>query len=485
MGQEIQLKKFIRSDFSEFENRLHQETEKLSECHEQVNRESTERDFKFGLELEAWIIDNRGNPNAINHKLFSETSNTLIVPELSKYNIEFNTTPLDIQGSCFSKTHLQLQSLIAEADRILEKWNSKVCLIGTLPTLKETDLNLEQISAMQRYKALNEQIMKMRRGAPLFLNIRGEEHLRTSHYDVMLEAATTSLQIHLQPPAHHFLDYFNATELISPVIVALSANSPFAFGKNLWAESRIPIFEQAVSVADIVFDRNNQQNRVGFAHRYLDHSVMEIFQNNLNYPVLLPILFQESDNFSHLKLHNGTIWRWNRPLISDTKKNIRFRIEHRVCSSGPTLTDSIANVVFYIGAVKAVVDAGLAFSKNLNFKQIRKNFYLAARKGLNCSIAWPVATGKDSVKIEKLHISEIVREILIPAARESLLKLQVDSSEIDHYLDVIALRIKTHKNGANWQQEFMKHTQGSFHDMVLQYSEYQRQDKPIATWNLS
>ena len=165
------------------------------------------------------------------------------------------------------------------------------------------------MSDMTRYRALNREVFRRRKGKPLVLDIQGEEHLRVTHRDLMLETVATSLQIHFQVAAEFAVRVFNAAMVLSAPIVALTANSPFLFGKDLWDETRIPLFEQAVSVG--VYDGAvyGPIRRVGFGSGYIHRSLMECFQRNLqHYPILLPVEFDEdADKLKYLRLHNGTI----------------------------------------------------------------------------------------------------------------------------------------------------------------------------------
>jgi hypothetical protein len=223
-----------------------------------------------------------------------------------------------------------------------------------LPTLQDSDLTLNNISLLDRYRALNEQVLRQRNGVEITLNINGDDHLQVSHKDVMLEAAATSLQIHIQVPQDIAARYYNASILLSAPMVAISANSPCLFGKRLWQETRIPVFEQAVPTGGYGGAAFGPVHRVSFGLDYARRSLFECFQENLeHYPLLLPVHYQDDiGKLKHLRLHNGTIWRWNRPLIGfDEDQTPHLRIEHRVCASAPSTVDDIANIAFYYGLV--------------------------------------------------------------------------------------------------------------------------------------
>jgi hypothetical protein len=60
--------------------------------------------------------------------------------------------------------------------------------------------------------------------------------------------------------------------------------------------------------------------------RYARESILECFEaNRTRYPVLLPAVMDEPpESLAHLRLHNGTIWRWNRPLIGFDEQGHRI-----------------------------------------------------------------------------------------------------------------------------------------------------------------
>ena len=352
MGQEISLSHFDEGDFTRFHQKLEQETLLLDKLIAQ--KTCSHRDPVAGFEIEAWLVDKNMRPSPINKHFLATLNDPLASTELAKFNIEFNCLPEPLTGHVFSGLHQQLQSIWGKACQHAESLDHKVVMIGILPTLKQEDLHLGNMSDMHRYRALNEQILHTR-GEPIHIDISGAEHLKIDHHDVMLEAATTSFQTHIQLPlqiAHHF---YNASIIASAPMVALCANAPFLFGKELWHESRIPLFEQAVASGGFGGAAQGPLKRVSFGSDYARHSIIECFQENLlHFPVLLPVDQNSAvEAFGHLRLHNGTIWRWNRPLIGfDEDGTPHIRVEHRTPAAGPSVIDSIANAAFYYGLAK-------------------------------------------------------------------------------------------------------------------------------------
>jgi hypothetical protein len=352
-------------------------------------------------------------------------------------------------------------------------------MVGILPTVENEMLNLANMSSMERYRALNREVIRQRHGKPVTLDIKGEEHLHVTHRDVMLESAATSFQIHLQVAPQEAVRLFNASMIISAPMVALSANSPFLFGKNLWHETRIPLFEQAVAVGGYEGAVFGPIHRVSFGSGYVRDSLYECFVENVqHYPVMLPVdLSTAKQPLAHLRLHNGTIWRWNRPLIGfNTKGEPHLRIEHRVVPAGPTVIDAIATAAFFYGLVNAMASLPEAPEKQLAFEYARDNFYEAARFGLGAHVRW--LDGK------RLSIRELILKQLLPMAEEGLQQHGVASADIKDYLAIIYERVTKRQNGAEWQRAFVHKHGRDMKALLAAYIERQNAGEPVHEWTL-
>jgi len=477
MGQEISLSHFDEGDLTRFHQKLEQETLLLDRLITQ--KTCSHRDPVAGFEIEAWLVNNNMRPSPINNEYLATLNEPLASTELAKFNIEFNCLPVPLTDNVFGNLHQQLQSIWGKAYQHAESLDHKVVMIGILPTLKQKDLHLGNMSDMHRYRALNEQILQTR-GEPIHIDISGTEHLKIDHHDVMLEAATTSFQTHIQLPlriAHHF---YNASIIASAPMVALCANAPFLFGKELWHESRIPLFEQAVASGGFGGAAHGPLKRVSFGSGYAKNSIIECFQENLLYfPVLLPVdLNSAVEAFGHLRLHNGTIWRWNRPLIGfDEDGTPHIRVEHRTPAAGPSVIDSIANAAFYYGLANNICNEIVAKGLPLPFTQAKDNFYQAARFGLDSHIIW-----FDGAKhrLQHLLISE-----LLPRAISGLRALGVCDSEIDVYLEIIRHRIANKQNGCQWQRHYISQHNHDFTEMTRTYLKNQNSGNPVSDWTFA
>lgn len=472
MGQELDTTDFCDADYDKFVERLHRETDLVRKWEEEGAL--SDGPATAGFELEAWIVDRNMRPAAKNDELIEAINSELVVQELSLFNIELNGDPEILTGSAISHLHDNLADQWNHASNVANGMGLHLANIGILPTLRDHDLCIENMSKGKRYRAVNKQVFKMRHDKPIGLNIKGRDQLDTVHHDVMLEAATTSFQIHLKIPPDQGANYYNASKLASIPLVAIGANSPFLFGKDLWDETRIPLFEQAVSVGDWDY-----AERATFGVRFIEESLCEVFvANRQRYPVLLPQVSGRGDEkLDHLRLQNGTIWRWNRPLVGwDDDGTPHFRMEQRVVSAGPTIADSMANAAFYYGLVTFLATHEVPPHKRTQFFTARDNFYAAAQHGMNAKIRWD--------HVDDLPIDRLICETFLPMAAEGLRALEIAETDIDKYLGIIDERAASRQNGARWQREYVAKHKVDMTDLLSTYLVHQQSDIPVHRWPL-
>jgi hypothetical protein len=472
MGQEIAQTSFAPEDAARFAERLKHETQLVQDTF--VRGGFAARATVAGYELEAWLLDRNFYPVPCNQSFLARMDDPMVVAELSRFNIELNGPPQALTGPALSTLERALSDTWSRCVATAHADEATAIAIGTLPTLRDADLSVATMTPSNRYVALNRQVLKARGGKPISLDIEGlpgsDQHLRTAHADVMLEAATTSFQLHLQVPAARVSAHMNASMMLSGPLVALSANSPFLFGRTLWHETRIPLFEQAV---DSGVDPT-VPGRVDFGPGYLDDDPTGYFADNTGrFGVLLPLCEDSPpEDFTHLRLHNGTVWRWNRLLIGfDTQREPHLRIEQRAMPAGPSIIDMMANAAFYYGAVHALAQWPDATSR-LPFARARNNFYRAARLGLDAPLHWLDGGEHDAADL---------LQNLLPMAREGLQDLGIDVSDIDRYLDVLSMRLRHRCNGATWQRRHhARH--GDFFRLTADYLANQRGGRPVHEW---
>jgi len=470
MGQEIASSRFEQAEFERFGRRLDHELALFAQWLGE-GRFSSRRAIG-GLELEAWLVGRDGEPLPINEAFLDCAADPSIVPELAKFNIELNVDPQALAGKGIRRLEDALANTCERCARVGDEVGATVVAIGILPTITDQALCPANMSRMRRYAALNEQVLRLRRGRPMRLDIVGHEHLRTERMDVMLEAAATSFQLHMQVPSKMAARYLNASTILSAPMVAVAANSPLLFGKLLWEETRIPLFEQAVDVG-------SPERRVTFGSGYVRASLGECFvENRANHPVILPLELDEpAERLAHIRLHNGTIWRWNRPLIGfDEDGAPHLRVEHRVLPAGPTLIDMAANMAFFFGLAEWLVMEPHAPEHRLPHAGAKQNFYEAARLGLAAHVDWYDG--------ERWGVARLVERVLLEQARKGLEALRVERDDIDRYLAVIEARVASGATGAAWQRRFLDKYGRDLRTLTCVYRDLSAAGEPVHRWEV-
>lgn len=472
MGQEIAADHFRAEARALFDQRLAEETALLRSALASGSFSSS--GFVAGCELEAWLIDRNLFPAPNNEAFLAHLDHPLVVPELSRFNVELNSTPQALHGNALLRMESELEQTWRYCMKKAHDLDNALILIGILPTVREQDLCLANISPLNRFSALNTEVIKLRGGRPIQINISGEERLALSQMDVMLEAAATSFQVHLQIPVEKAVRYYNASLMLCAPLAAATANSPFLFQHTLWEETRIPLFEQAVNLGD------QAAERVTFGSGYLESSVWECFEENLKmYEALLPIQFDTPPaHFDHLRLHNGTIWRWSRPLIGfDNAGQPHVRIEQRVMAAGPSILDQVASAAFYFGAVHYLAEQIRPPETDLLFSAAHANFYRAAQYGLEATLDWP---GERHM----VNAASLILDELLPIADYGLTMLGIDRDSRRRYLNIVEARVKSRQTGAAWQRAYLNDHDRNFFDLTAKYLENQRSGAPVHEWNV-
>ena len=472
MGDEIDRRHFEADHFSQFRARLEEETHQLASLFR--NNQFSRRGDILGFELEACIVDDDGQPSGINRQLLSKLDNPLVVPELAEFNVELNGSPSAVTGSVFTRILDELTTTWGECQSTAKDLNVFLVTIGILPTIQPAILNSDHMSDMVRYYALNDRVMALRDGEPLQIEIEGDELLVMRHHDVMLESATTSFQIHLQCKPERATRDFNAALVASAPMVAISANSPSLFGKHLWQETRIPLFEQAVQLGD------RYRERVGFGSGYVSESLSEVFFENVRDHVLL-LPYVQSDpvmKFAHLRFQNGTIWRWNRPLIGfDHDGMPHLRIEHRVVPAGPTCLDCVTNLAAFTGFLRSFSDETPPIAEQLSFEKVRANFYAAAKDGLDATFHW--------LDNKQWNARDLMLQELLPRARDALAAIPIPRKDVDQFMDIATARTESKQTGAQWQRDWVEANGRDFAALTRAYAQRQSTQIPVHEWSIT
>lgn len=469
MGDEVHQQNFSATDYGDFQLKVEEELTFIRQLFAQKKFDQKTR--KLGYELELCLIDSEGLPASLNNQLLNKTKNPLFTCELATFNLEINGNPFSLTPSVFNNIERDLSHLYQQVEKALETFSCQPILFGVLPSLQLKHLDPDlYMSNMDRYRLISQRLMEMRQ-RPVHLEIQGEDKLSVNKADVMLESLGTSLQVHYQFPAEEAVDSYHAALWASLAAVAVSANSPRVLQHNCWDESRIAIFKQAVDTRSLEEEKNSEIPRVHLANGYIN-SWLELFEENDDYSPILPeIIDTPVNDLHHFKLHNGTIWRWVRPIIdSNNDAEYHLRLEYRAVPSGPTLVDTIANMVFQIALTE-----GLKLQPKLltqvPFERLNTDFYQVARNSLAADITW--CNGKKD-NIKALLLNEI-----IPCAYLGLKKLNLESA--NKWLEIIQQRIITGQTGAQW----IKLHQQKHHDdlrLVNDYLAHSKQNIPVHLW---
>ncbi len=414
--------------------------------------------------------------------------------ELAKFNLETNMIPRELKGKCLSQMENENVRNLTRIREKLEKFGADIILTGVLPTLRKFDLTLDNLTPKKRYFALMESINKQLIGNSYELRLSGIDELLLKHSSPMLEACNTSFQVHLQVSPDEFVKMYNIAQALAAPVMAISANSPIVFGRRLWHESRIAMFQQALDTRTTHEHMRERSPRVSFGNGWLKKSILEIYHEDIaRFRVLISsdvdedsiemIQKGEAPKLRALQVHNSTVYRWNRPCygISDNGKP-HLRIENRVLPAGPTMLDEMANAAFWLGAMVGMSDEIDDIREHIEWEDVSDNFSKAAKFGIDSKFTW--------FKDQKIAVSDLVLKKLLPIARKGLEKRKVNKADIDRYLGVIEQRAKKQMNGARWQlraySKFLKETSRDEALTCLTASiiKNQRTEKPIHTWKM-
>ena len=448
----------------------------------------------MGMEIELNLVDEDGLPAMRNAAVLGAIADEQWSTELAQFNIEVNLPPCPVAAKSLGVLEQMVRDTLNDADARARQAGARLVLVGILPTVRQADLTEETLSTNPRYRLLNEQILTARGGEALHLDIEGVdgaygiERLRTHADSISPEAACTSVQYHLQVGPEDFGAYWNAAQMIAGVQAALAANSPYLFGRELWRETRIPLFEQATDTRAKELREQGVRPRVWFGERWID-SVLDLFEENSRYfSPLLPVCDEhdpleqlargEVPSLDELTLHNGTVYRWNRPVYDIAHNTPHLRVENRVLPAGPTVADTMANGAFYYGLVRAMAAEERPPWCDLDFADAAYNLRRGARDGIDAMVVWPGAG--------EVRVTELVLERLLPQAAAGLDLWGVDGVVRDRLLGIIEQRCLTRRNGAAWQAGTVRAIGGNRQEalrlMVQRYIEHMHTNAPVHTW---
>lgn len=407
---------------------------------------------RIGAEQEVVLIDKACHPAPVSQQILETLGDRHFTTELARFNIEFNLDPIEMGGLCLSQMESQITHSISQLRQAAMRAEAEPLLTGILPSLQKDDLALENMTPAPRYKALNEALNRLR-GGPAKLNLKGVDELSVTHDSIMLEACNTSFQVHFQVDPDDFVHAYNVAQAVAGPVMCASVNSPLLFGKRLWRETRIALFQQSVDTRHVGESIREAQARVSFGTHWVEDSVLELFKEDIvRFRALFadthdedPLAVLESGgvpNLWALRLHNSTVYRWNRPCYGVYEGKPHLRIENRVLPSGPTPADEIANAALWFGLMRGVSDKYGDVTRHMDFDHALENFMSAARHGLDAQLRW--------IGHEPTPARDLLCKVFLPIARQGLAAEGVSDNDAERYLGIIEQRVRTGMTGAEW-----------------------------------
>ena len=491
MGRDIQAIKISGEDRRRYRDKVRRSLDVFARMLRE--RQFEENPSTVGQEIELNLVDEHGMPSMRNAAVLDAIASPAWATEVGQFNLEINVPPRMMEGDSLATLETELRADLNAADTRARTVGSHLVMVGILPTLAEHDVSEGTMSANERYRVLNEQIFAAR-GEDMSISIDGSEQLLTHTDSITPEAACTSVQLHIQVSPDAFAAYWNAAQAIAGVQVALAANSPYLFGRQLWHETRIPLFEQSTDTRPDELKEQGVRPRVWFGERWIT-SVFDLFEENLRYfPALLPICEEEDPlamldrgiipQLAEMSLHNGTIYRWNRPVYGVVGGRPHLRVENRVLPAGPTIADVVANAAFYYGLVRSLAEAQRPIWTQMSFTTAAENLQEAARHGLDAQLYWP--------GVGDTPVAELILRRLLPLAREGLSRWGVDEAVAGRLLGIIEQRCLTGQTGAAWQIATVTELTGprgldrreALRQMTRRYIDHMHSNEPVHTWSV-
>ena len=447
---------------------------------------------RIGAEQEMFLIDRYLRPAPVSLEVLSHANDARLTTEIARFNLEANLTPLELTSDCFTRVEQELNELIDRARTAAATQNADVLLSGILPTLQKSDLTLDNLTPVARYHELDRGVIRLR-GGPLSIHIKGLDELHLTHDNIMMESCNTSFQVHYQSNAKEFTNHYNIAQAITAPVLAVAVNSPLLFGQRLWQETRVALFQHSTDERSRPQLARNQPTRVSFGDRWLQHSVVELFHDQITR--FRPIMITEPDenpfavlargetpSLSALRLHNGTVWRWNRACYGVTGGVPHLRIENRALPSGPTVVDEIANAAFFVGLMAALPQEYGDIARRMSFDNAKMNFFRAARHGLDAHFQW--------IDGQSYSATSLILDHLLPLARQGLRNAQVASADIEKYLGIIEERAQSGQTGAGWMMKSLSAMEGSTSKDARQRNltsailASQKKGEPVHRWSI-
>lgn len=451
--------------------------------------------LRIGAEQEMCLVDRFWKPMHINLEALETIGDDSFTSELANFNLEANLAPLPFGGDSLSRMHQNLKTTLDQAQIKVNGLGANLVLCGILPTIRKADVEIANITPLDRYRALMDGLKELR-GEAFELRITGIDELNMKQDTAMLEACNTSFQVHLQVTPDQFVQRYNYAQAIAGPVLAAAVNSPMLFGRRLWQETRIALFQQSIDIRTLTEHFRDRSPRVTFGNDWLRNSIMEIYREDVARFKVLLITDVDEDVFEKmnsgvtpklraLNIHNSTVYRWNRPCYGISPNGQpHLRIENRVFPAGPSLPDAVANAAFWLGLMNGMDDTYPDISEVMDFSEAKSNFFAAARFGMDTQFTW--------VNEKRISPSDLILKELLPIARYGLEKRDMMKADIDKYLGIIQERVETCNTGSRWiLQSFNKLAkEGLQRDEIItsitsSIYDHQHQGTPVHKWDLA
>ncbi|MDL9936174.1 glutamate-cysteine ligase family protein [Gordonia sp. ABSL1-1] len=500
MGTDVTSQQFTGADRVRFRQQVSRGTEAIARMLSDglFTDHGRKPEPLLGMEVELNLVDDAMNPAMANAEVLDAIADPDYQTELGQFNIEINVAPRPFVSDDTISLEQALRTSLNRAEERAAATANHLVMTGMLPTLNTEHFAHQWISANPRYDLLNQQIFEAR-GEDIELDITGlpltehgyGERLHTSTDSILAEAACTSLQLHLRVAPEEFAAHWNAAQAVAGIQVALAGNSPFLAGTALWHESRIPVFEQATDTRPLELKNQGVRPRVWFGERWIN-TIFDLFEENTRYfPALLPVTsdvdpLEELDDdriptLDELRLHNGTVYRWNRPVYEVVDGQAHLRVENRVLPAGPTVVDILANAAFYYGVVRGLVEADRPLWSQMSFNAAAENLQVGARMGMDAQLYWPT--------VGWVRPDELTLRRLLPLADEGLRSFGLSSKARSRYLSVIEGRCLNRQTGSVWQRTAVAAREAAgesrtraLHGMLRDYVTHMHEGEPVHIW---
>jgi len=489
MGDEVAATEFTREDRQRYRDKVKRNLDVFARMLAESRFDGDRR--SIGLEIELNLTEETGDPALANEHVLALIADPDFQTELGQFNVEINISPRRLEGAVFAELEETIRRDLNHGELMARPAQAPLVMIGILPTLTERLLTRDALSKDPRYALLDEQIFAARR-EDLHISIEGVERLSIYSDSIAPEAACTSVQLHQLVDPAAFGPHWNAAQAIAGFQLAIGANSPFFFCRELWRETRIALFEQSTDTRPEELKAQGVRPRVWFGERWIT-SIFDLFEENVRYfPALLPVCEDEdpvavlesggAPSLQELRLHNGTIYRWNRPIYDVVRGRPHLRVENRLLPAGPTVVDTLANAAFYYGLVRVLVDDERPIWTRMSFAAAEDNFHAGARSGIDARLYWP--------GVGEAPAAELVLRKLLPLAREGLARWGVDARDADRLLEIVERRCVLGVNGAAWQAAAFHRLYerldrlDALREMTVRYRELMHSNEPVHSWPL-